>query len=50
MKFVHIVGTEDEVVRKDIHEKRLENLRKELVGLKITEWQYEPISKHIGQS
>lgn len=50
MKFLHFVGTGDEGVRKEIHEKRLENLRKELVGLKNTEWQYDPISKHIGQS
>lgn len=50
VKFWHFVGTEEQNLQKEIHEKRLENLRKELVGLKNTEWQYEPISKHIGQS
>lgn len=51
VKFWHFVGTEEEILDKEIHEKRLENLRKELlVGLKDTEWQYDPISKHIGQS
>lgn len=50
VKFWHFVGTEEEAVQKEIHEKRLESLRKELVGLKNTEWQYDPITKHIGQS
>lgn len=50
VKFWHFVGIGEAAVNKEIHEKRLDNLRKELVGLKNTEWQYDPISKHIGQS
>lgn len=34
----------------DNHEKRLQAMRKECDHLKDTEWQYDPIEKHIGQA
>ena len=37
-------------LQQDNHEKRLLNLRKELVNIKKTDWQYDPIEKYIGQA
>lgn len=37
-------------VQSDNHEKRLLAMRKECEHLKATEWQYDPIEKHIGQA
>lgn len=32
------------------HMKRISNIRKELVHIKNTDWQYDPIEKYIGQA
>lgn len=34
----------------EIQTDRMAELRKELAYIKETEWQYEPIEKHIGQT
>lgn len=50
LNFIHYVETGEQKIQAENHESRLANLRKELINLKETDWQYEPIEKYIGQS
>lgn len=47
--FLLYIELGEQKLQSDNHEKRLQSLRKELSGLKSTEWQYDLIEKYIGQ-
>lgn len=54
-KFLNNVKSELQVKKiqkrteRELHQKRVQSLRKELEYLKATEWKYQPVDKYINQ-
>lgn len=48
--FVFHLNKLEKQANDEIQTDRMTELRKELTYIKETEWQYEPIEKHIGQT
>lgn len=48
-KFYEIITTSSKQSQKELHQNRIQALRKELDSFKESEWKYQPIDKYIGQ-
>lgn len=48
--FMMYIEVGEKKTQMENHLKRVQDLRKELTHIKETDWQYDSIEKHIGQS